>query len=189
MDTVEINNSTPEAHTTEEYCENNDNSTPEAHTTEEYCENNDPTDEQSTEDIGLIISLAPPRVAVNQAMHYMDNFNSGRFQKFDFGPKENMKLYGQKIPPLYNLSAVTAPIAFFYGQQDSFFVDGDYYESAELLPNVVLIHRISYDRYTHSDFILARNSTELAYEPTYKLFKDYDDGIVPPRVKVPDNYI
>lgn len=43
----------------------------------------------------------------------------GSFRKYDFGPKENMKLYGQEYPPKYNLSATRVPAAFFIGPSDS----------------------------------------------------------------------
>lgn len=47
-------------------------------------------------------------------------FLGARFAKYDYGIDENMKLYGTKKPPLYDLSKVTAPVAIFYGKNDMY---------------------------------------------------------------------
>lgn len=43
---------------------------------------------------------------------------TGDFRWFNYGLYENMKLYRQKKPPMYNLSKITAPIALFYSDND-----------------------------------------------------------------------
>lgn len=37
----------------------------------------------------------------------------------DFGPTENLQLYGSTKPPDYNLSAVTVPVALYYSTTDA----------------------------------------------------------------------
>ncbi|KAF2885899.1 hypothetical protein ILUMI_20274 [Ignelater luminosus] len=43
-----------------------------------------------------------------------------RLSKFDYGEKENVRRYGQSIPPEYNLTKVTTPVAISYGTNDVF---------------------------------------------------------------------
>jgi len=40
------------------------------------------------------------------------------FQQFDYGLEENIKVYNCSHPPIYNLSSVIAPIAFYYAKND-----------------------------------------------------------------------
>lgn len=42
----------------------------------------------------------------------------GRFQKFDYGPSKNMKLYKSRKPPEYNLSNVKTKVHIIYGTND-----------------------------------------------------------------------
>lgn len=43
---------------------------------------------------------------------------SGRFQKFDYGPSKNMKLYKSRKPPEYDLSNVQTNVHIIYGTND-----------------------------------------------------------------------
>lgn len=40
------------------------------------------------------------------------------FQQFDNGAEENLKLYGTKEPPKYDLTKVKVPIAIFHSEND-----------------------------------------------------------------------
>lgn len=39
---------------------------------------------------------------------------------YNYGAEENMVKYGQVVPPDYDLSAITAPVALYYGANDYF---------------------------------------------------------------------
>lgn len=39
--------------------------------------------------------------------HLRQMFVTGKFQKYDFGPEENMARYGTKEPPVYNLDNIS----------------------------------------------------------------------------------
>ncbi|CAG9768677.1 unnamed protein product [Ceutorhynchus assimilis] len=132
---------------------------------------------QNPKDIQIIASNLP-RLSGRQLFHFMDNFNNGTFRKYDYGPKINIHLYGQRSPPHYNLSAATAPTAFFIGSWDSIINIEDIYESVAQIPNTVLIYQIPFDKFTHTDFIFARKAASLVYKPTLKLIKDIDDGLI-----------
>lgn len=42
----------------------------------------------------------------------------GEFRQYDYGPTENLKLYGTAIAPDYKLEDVTAPINVYVGAND-----------------------------------------------------------------------
>ncbi|KAB7501577.1 hypothetical protein Anas_06885 [Armadillidium nasatum] len=44
--------------------------------------------------------------------------NINVFQKYDWGPEENQKRYGQETPPAFNLEGSMPPLAFFRGDND-----------------------------------------------------------------------
>lgn len=57
--------------------------------------------------------------SVKQQIHLMQLIESGQFQHFDYGEKENLKRYGQKTPPIFDLRAITkVPIGMFVGKLD-----------------------------------------------------------------------
>lgn len=46
-------------------------------------------------------------------------FLIGTFRKYNYGKLQNKKIYGQDIPPSYNLSKVTTPVALYYAEHDA----------------------------------------------------------------------
>jgi hypothetical protein len=50
--------------------------------------------------------------------HLFQLAKSGRFQKYDLGKDGNMKRYGMKKPPQYNLTAITSPMIIFWSATD-----------------------------------------------------------------------
>lgn len=42
----------------------------------------------------------------------------GQFCRFDFGPRQNKRIYGSRFPPTYNLKKVSAPVAIYYAKND-----------------------------------------------------------------------
>ena len=45
---------------------------------------------------------------------------SGKFRKYDYGSKTNLKLYGGTDPPKYNLENVRVPTKLYVAQSDEF---------------------------------------------------------------------
>lgn len=48
---------------------------------------------------------------------------------FDYGLSRNLRLYGQKKPPPYNLKNIAAPVALFYGKGDAIVAEEVWYVS------------------------------------------------------------
>ena len=42
----------------------------------------------------------------------------GNFQRFDYGKRRNLEMYGQEKPPLYYPENVTAPVVLIWGKND-----------------------------------------------------------------------
>lgn len=44
----------------------------------------------------------------------------GEFPKYNYGPEENKKIYGQEKPPLYDLSMIRNKVIILYTDQDKY---------------------------------------------------------------------
>ncbi|KAL1513436.1 hypothetical protein ABEB36_002847 [Hypothenemus hampei] len=139
---------------------------------------------QRIEDIQLISSVLP-RVSSKQIVHFLDNVKNKWFRKFDYGPKKNMEVYGQILPPEYNLTAATAPFVFFVAKADSLVTLENVLDSVRVTRNTVLLYTILDDTFNHVDYLLSGNATELVYEPTYRILKDAEEGKLPPVIQLP----
>ena len=51
--------------------------------------------------------------------HYLQLLD-GKFCKYDYDPKTNLKIYGSETAPSYNLKNVVAPTKIFVGKGDHF---------------------------------------------------------------------
>jgi pimeloyl-ACP methyl ester carboxylesterase len=59
-----------------------------------------------------------PAISIGQFKHFKQISKSRKFQYFDYGDK-NIRIYGSKNPPEYNLGRVTVPIYIYWGTLDS----------------------------------------------------------------------
>lgn len=48
----------------------------------------------------------------------MNCYFTGNFQKYDYNYVQNFFIYGTKTPPTYNVKAISAPVAMYYGTHD-----------------------------------------------------------------------
>lgn len=58
-----------------------------------------------------------PTISANQLLHFFQLVESGKFQKFDYG-KVNLKVYGKKRAPEYDLEMVRAPTFIYCAERD-----------------------------------------------------------------------
>ncbi|GFY67884.1 hypothetical protein TNIN_366361 [Trichonephila inaurata madagascariensis] len=68
--------------------------------------------------IGVYGAHTPAGSSVKSVAHFGQMIESD-FAKFDYGKRENIARYGQAIPPKYNLSSITTPVALISGLNDN----------------------------------------------------------------------
>ncbi|KAK9878700.1 hypothetical protein WA026_023400 [Henosepilachna vigintioctopunctata] len=120
------------------------------------------------------ISITSPNTASNkQIKHFSQILRANKFAQFDVGPEENIKKYGCKSPPLYDLSKLTAPVGIFYSENDMFYGTEDIDWIADQLNNCVLKYLVQYEKFNHMNFIYNKEITSLLYEPILKLMNEY----------------
>jgi len=103
----------------------------------------------------VILGHTPAGASTKSLIHYAQGINSHEFRRYDFGKAENQEIYGQDTPPVYDVTKITAPVAFYWGSNDWLTGQADIYKLAEKLPNLVKISRVNHDKWNHLDFLWA----------------------------------
>ena len=102
----------------------------------------------------IYLDNMPDGTSTRPFVHYAQLHLTKNFQKYDFGPKENLIRYGSELPPIYDLSKISAPIALFVGDKDKQATIEDAKILAENLPNVSLFQIVDFEGFTHIDFLI-----------------------------------
>ncbi|XP_021927635.1 lipase 1-like isoform X2 [Zootermopsis nevadensis] len=122
----------------------------------------------------VMFSLIPAGASWKSFVHYFQEMitDSGKFLQYDY-ENLNMAKYRQPTPPEYNLQAVTAPVALFYGSNDPFADPTDVLKLNNTLPNVVELYRVPWDQFNHIDFIVANDVNPLINDHIIYLMKRF----------------
>jgi len=77
------------------------------------------TDVDNLDRMNTYLTHIPAGACYMDFTHYAQIINAKKFQRYDYGPDVNKKLYFQTTPPEYNLNnIVDFPIALFGGSLD-----------------------------------------------------------------------
>lgn len=115
----------------------------------------------------------PGGASIKQIAHYGQEIASGHFRHFDHGLLNNMRKYGKFTPPSYDLKKITAPVALFYALNDWLVAVADVHQLGRQLPNVVKWKLIPYERFSHVDFMWAKDGRKLLYEEVIELMRNF----------------
>lgn len=99
---------------------------------------------------------------------------SGKFQKYDRGAAENLKVYGQKDPPLYDLSKYPSesfPQLFFIGGRDQVANPRDAARLLSELPSTGDREVVTLPDYGHEDFVFGQRSYIDVYPKIISFFR------------------
>ncbi|XP_047004696.1 lipase 3-like [Schistocerca americana] len=117
----------------------------------------------------VYLAHSPAGASVRQLDHYAQEIrNGGHFRQFDFGPTANRERYGSRVPPDYRLSAATAPVALYYGNNDCLAREQDVKKAYKELKNPIGLFRVDMDEWSHLDFIWGIHAKELVYEKIFE---------------------
>jgi lysosomal acid lipase/cholesteryl ester hydrolase len=65
-----------------------------------------------------ILGHEPSGASTQTVIHYAQGVNTGKFEKFDYGPMGNLLHYNSFHPPAYDIGKVTVPVVLMWGQND-----------------------------------------------------------------------
>lgn len=77
------------------------------------------TSKISSKGLKTYLTFTPAGTSLQSIDHIKQLYLHGEFKKYDYGTDENLKNYGQKEPPLYDLNKITNfPILLICGKTD-----------------------------------------------------------------------
>jgi lysosomal acid lipase/cholesteryl ester hydrolase len=116
----------------------------------------------------ILTQYEPSPTSTWNLTHWSQLVRSGTFHAYDYGEDENIKIYGQKFPPLYDLKKINIPVAVFYGELD-YLANPKDVETFLLqeLPNVV--YALKVESFKHNDFVWGKHAWEKVYKHIIEL--------------------
>lgn len=117
----------------------------------------------------------PRGVSYKTLLHLSQLGHTGKLSEFDYGPKTNLGVYGARIPPEYNLSLITAPVALLFSNGDAHISAEDVLQLRLKLTNVVASYRIEKHLFNHMDFIWGSEAKEEVFDFVLEILDHLDD--------------
>ncbi|XP_065225618.1 lipase 1-like [Planococcus citri] len=125
------------------------------------------------EDFDRFMGHFPSGASAGMLLHYFQNAISREFREFDYGHVLNLEKYGTPVPPLYNLTKVTAPVYIYYSTNDYLSHNLDVERLAKKLPNVKKKYLVPYKYFNHMDYIWAKDAKKLLFDDVIETMKDF----------------
>ncbi|XP_045455716.1 lipase 1-like [Melitaea cinxia] len=132
-------------------------------------------DSITNETLRIMFGHFPAGTSVHNMARYGQSMKTKRFQKFDYGKEENMKIYGEELPPSYNLSAVTVPFVALYGNNDYLVDPKDIKWLINRLPNVLEAMKVSDPLWNHLDVTYSHYTKELIFPKINEYLLKYSE--------------
>jgi len=114
--------------------------------------------------IPIIDGHVPGGTSIDTMVQFAQNNAAGQtFQAFDYGAKENRRVYGTSSPRTYDLSQIIVPVHIFFSKNDLVVDYRDILWLATQLANVQSLNLASDSAFSHSDFLWGTNVNEVIY--------------------------
>ncbi|CAH2055794.1 unnamed protein product, partial [Iphiclides podalirius] len=135
----------------------------------------------------IMLGHVPAGASTKTLIHYAQEIrNDGRFQRFDYGPDGNFKMYGMPTPPEYPVHKITLPIALLSSENDWLASDVDVSNLYARLANPLEHYIVPLKEFNHIDFLWAIDAPKLVYN---KLLQLLEVGISKPSKELESNDI
>ncbi|KAJ8977720.1 hypothetical protein NQ317_007269 [Molorchus minor] len=110
--------------------------------------------------------------------HYVQIYQSGVFQNYDYGKNRNLEVYSQSSPPAYQISKVSVPVALFVGANDWLATPTNAQQLYSEIPESSRCgyNLVPFPRWNHIDFIVAKDLPKYLYKSIFHKIADIDDG-------------
>jgi lysosomal acid lipase/cholesteryl ester hydrolase len=117
----------------------------------------------------------PSLISTRNLAHWLQQCETGRFQRYDYGSAELNNLhYGRNSPPNYDLSSISCPVALVWGSADKLI---NLERLARELPNVVYANEVA-DHF-HLDALNAERIHQTLYPQLIELMQQESYQVIP----------
>lgn len=122
----------------------------------------------------VILNHTPAGTSTRTVIHFAQEIrDGGKFQRFDYGAQNNMKVYGQDTPPQYRMNNITLPIALFCADNDWLAGLADMKKIYRQLKNPIEYYEVPMQDFNHLDFLWANDAPTLVYNKLVELLIPY----------------
>ncbi|NXC56592.1 LIPM Lipase, partial [Aleadryas rufinucha] len=119
--------------------------------------------------LDVYLSHFPDYTSVKTLLHWGQTAKSGQFKQFDYGLR-NMEKYNQPRPPLYEIEAMTVPVALWSGGQD--WVTPPHETEQLVLRLTKIIHKEHFPDWNHFDHHWGLNAPQRMYRVMLIMMKE-----------------
>ncbi|CAK1586200.1 unnamed protein product [Parnassius mnemosyne] len=121
----------------------------------------------------VILGHTPAGAAVRQFVHYGQGIADKGFRRYDHGSLKNLRVYGSRKPPNYDLSNVVVPAFLHYSDNDPLAHVNDVDRLFRELGAGIKI-RVPMTFFSHLDFIWGIDAKTLLYDRVINLMRSVD---------------
>ncbi|XP_075144721.1 lipase 3-like [Haematobia irritans] len=118
----------------------------------------------------------PAGASTTQVLHYMQEYETGRFSQYDHGLEQNRKKYNRDTPPDYDVTRITSTLFFYYSDADTLADVQDVEYLASLLPNHPTMTHFPGDLMEHGEFNWHIQVKELINTPIINACNAYEES-------------
>ncbi|XP_034952223.1 uncharacterized protein [Chelonus insularis] len=131
--------------------------------------------QMNQEDVFEVIYYFPSGSSTKCVWHYCQHaLNGGKFRLYDY-ERDNYLHYGQSNPPNYKVKNIVTNMAIIYGENDPFSTREDNEELAKRVSTKALLESVDYPRFSHLDFVLAKDIRELLHNRVLEIISEYPE--------------
>ncbi|KAL0892713.1 hypothetical protein ABMA27_014430 [Loxostege sticticalis] len=135
------------------------------------------SDHFNTTMIPVFLGHAPAGASIRQYAHFAQCINTDSFRRYDHGTLTNLRVYGRRTPPEYDLNKVTAPTYIYYATNDKTVHYQDVRLLASKLPNVKGAFQINSPTFDHLDFLWGSGAKDLFYTKMIRLMREAENAL------------
>ncbi|XP_028156314.1 lipase 3-like [Ostrinia furnacalis] len=98
--------------------------------------------------------------ALKQVAHFGQNIRDKSFWRWNYGPVKNLAVYGNMLPPKYDLGLISTSVTMHYTIADTLLDERDVLAMVADIPNAIA-RKVARDTFSHGDFTQADDCKEL----------------------------
>lgn len=127
--------------------------------------------------VAVYASHYPAGTSARNMLHFSQGVRTGRFAKYDFGPKKNQDMYNSTTAPEYKLENITSKdIVLFSADNDWLAPPADVSILLHRLKGHVLLdYKVPVKDFNHLDFLIARDAGFFVNKKLIQILRKYDD--------------
>lgn len=129
-------------------------------------------DQLNTTLLPVVLNHFPAGSSSKQAIHYMQEMNSGKFRQYDYGLINNKIKYNSTTPPNYQLENISSKVYLFWSKNDWLSNEKDVKRLAKRLPNSEEI-LINNPKWTHLDYLWGIDVVPIVYDIVFEKLEQH----------------